>query len=123
MPFSFIPTTLFVGRDGAPFDSRELSGFVVLFFEKVFATDNETVSHFTSEAAFRRHAGREPARPFEKGEYIVFADPRGFFDGRSALPAAKYKTLSPAKKKAEALAAAFGIRFAVARLAGWVDNH
>lgn len=118
-----VPTTLFVGRDGAPFDSRELSGFVVRLFEKVFATGNETVNHFTSEAALRRHVGREPPGPLERGMFFVLCDPRGYYDGRSAMTVAKYKTLSSAKKRAEALAEDFGIRFALACLVGWVDNH
>ena len=120
---NYVPTTLFDAKGPDPHDPWKLSGFVVLRFEKLFATDETTGNHFTSEAAFRRHAGREPARPFSKGDVFVLCDPKGYFDGRTALPAARYRSLSTAKKRAMILASRFGIRFAVARLIGLLDTH
>jgi hypothetical protein len=116
-------TTVFHGRDADPFHPWDLSGYWVLLMEKLYVTEAETTNHFSSEVALRRHVGRQPTEYWKKDAFLVLCDPRGYYDGRTAMVAAKYVSEGRARKKALAAAEAFGIRFAVARNLGMITTH
>ncbi|MBU8872111.1 MAG: hypothetical protein KOO60_14680 [Gemmatimonadales bacterium] len=97
--------------------------YLVTQFEKVFATDNDTAGHFSSETAFDKHAKSTSAdKPNDPDRYFVMADPAGHVDGITRM-AASNKNLAPAKKMANELALKFNIRFVIGRVIRCINVH
>jgi hypothetical protein len=103
---------------------RRYGYYVVTIYEKMWATENATESHFTSEEAIRRHIPSSSlTRWSQKNDFDVLADPQGCPDPKKCQIVSRYRSLKKAISKAENSAQEFGIRFVVGRVHGLVDNH
>lgn len=103
--------------------SRHYGGFVVWSFEKLYATENSTKMHFSSQQALLRHTSGKSDDPWpEINKYHVFSDPAGCADGNTCVLCAVTHEKT-AIKKAKEWAEKFGVRFLVARAVSYVDNH
>ncbi|MBN2414676.1 hypothetical protein JXO52_02490 [bacterium] len=110
--------------DAAPDLSRKYGYYIVTLYEKIYASPGETRNRFSSEEAVRRHIPSSAERPaLTKDRYDLLMDAAGSPDPKRMFFVARYHRRQQALKAADRLAAAFGIRFLVARIAGWVDNH
>ncbi len=110
--------------DADPDKVRKYGYYVVVVYEKLYATENVTEMHFSSEEGMRRHTNStNPTRWSQKDDFDVLADPRGCPDSKKCQIVFRYRSLKKAMAKAETLAEEFGIRFVVAKVHGTVDNH
>lgn len=110
--------------DADPNKSRNYGYYVVVVYEKIYATQNETRMHFTSEDALKRHIHSSSVeRWVQKNDFDVLADPRGCPDPGKCHTVFRYRNQKAAMRKADQLAQRYGIRFVVGRVLGWVDNH
>lgn len=100
-------------------------GFVIIIYEKMYATLNDTTMHFTSDQAFERYIGRPPGRSIwaSKGYYDVLADPKGCPDAGTSKVAHRGQDLEEAIRKAEELEKKFSIRFLVGKIVSVHDAH
>ena len=113
-----------VELDADPEKVRRYGYYVVTIYEKMWATENATESHFTSEEAIRRHIPSSSlARWSQKNDFDVLADPQGCPDPKKCQMVSRYRSLKKAVSKAENSAQEFGIRFVVGRVHGLADNH
>ena len=107
-----------------PYITMKYGNFVVPVYEKVYATEQETVAHFTSEQAFAGHVNftQKGMRGCE-GYYDVLSDPLGCDQMNGSLRVYASRNKKRAIRKADNLSEEYGIRFVVAKLLGLVDNH
>jgi len=110
--------------DADPERIRKYGYQVVRIYEKLYATTNETSMHFVSEEAIHRHIRSSgPARRSRKGDIDILLDPKGGPDPKKGHIVSGYRNMKPALDRANRLAAEFGVRLAVAKVIGMVDNH
>lgn len=116
-------TGLFTGGENV-YDPFSLSVYWVIRFEKVYAAAEETRFHIPSEAAFNKiHQGRPRPRRDAIGQYAIFMDPKGIYDGGAARIVGIYKNRKRAISRVDQLSRKYGIRYMAARLVGFIDTH
>lgn len=99
-------------------------GYIVITYEKLYASAIKTSQHFSSAAAFKMHINPETINVWgKKNKYDVLADPQGCPDSRFSLCAFTTNNLKEAVKKADELSEKYKIRFLAAKVIKVMDIH